>query len=495
MISNEQKYILDIVRGIDSVYKNKIDERVLFDELMKHRLFLALYTKVYDYLTDFYKKIFKINRDNLLVKKDNQYNFFKDTIIKLNEIKTDYIILKGFSNEKLIYGNTTSRMFGDLDVFVKEEDFDKCIDYLISKFPNTKLIQNFDYYSHEVRLIITIDNYEYLLELKRRHRGCPYTENEYFFSNVKYVFITEDNIKYPVLNDEALLYSSIVYIYNYFSRKSAYILSRKNRLCYFYDLYLLCKNIDYEKHLLNIIKKNKINLEISHVFEWMKLLFNDNKFDLNIEFESLIPFSIIDCIFNSPLISELLHKYDVKLFNNSEVVSNFKMVCPKNTYNINGDILLKNNILVMNFNINDFILDGTEIIYLVLYGTNIYGEPLYPFLPISVRFLEKGCKIHNRFTINHETGKFNRNSEVDMPYHLPDTFLYKIENDMFNLTVDLSKLKINYLQENCLGYNIELINILDYDVTKVISRVNDNIEVFNYLKKDSDLDNHMKFYI
>ena len=84
------------------------------------------------------------------------------------------------------------------------------------------------------------------------------------FSNITYERISVGDLMYPVLNEEALFISFVIYIYNYFSRKSAYILSRKNRLCYFYDFYKLCKIIEYKEHFKK--HQNKYEHELKTVF-------------------------------------------------------------------------------------------------------------------------------------------------------------------------------------------------------------------------------------
>ena len=71
MITSEQKFILDVIRNNDYV-KRPIDYKVLMNELMRHRLFLALYSQVEPYLPEIYKKIYYLNRQKLLnVKKRN----------------------------------------------------------------------------------------------------------------------------------------------------------------------------------------------------------------------------------------------------------------------------------------------------------------------------------------------------------------------------------------------------------------------------------------
>ena len=58
-----------------------------------------------------------------------------------------------------------------------------------------------------VAVTITENDQSYLVEIKRRHRGCDYTLNKYFFSNIKYLYYK--GIDIPVLNDTSLFISLV----------------------------------------------------------------------------------------------------------------------------------------------------------------------------------------------------------------------------------------------------------------------------------------------
>ena len=480
MITSEQKFILDVIRNNDYV-KRPIDYKVLMNELMRHRLFLALYSQVEPYLPEIYKKIYYLNRQKLLNVKKAQLDFFKKIIAELNNTGINYIVLKGFANENKLYGNYESRMFGDLDIFVRMEDFEKIINGILKVFPDAKVEYNCDYYYHETLVRINYDGHEYMLEIKRRHRGCPYADNAYFFSNITYERISVGDLMYPVLNEEALFISFVIYIYNYFSRKSAYILSRKNRLCYFYDFYKLCKIIEYKEHFKK--HQNKYEHELKTVFHWLKIVFNDNSFAFADKPKDEMHFEIIDRIFNSDMIGDVYEKFYFDLAEHASALkNNFKL--SSNDYSIKGKVRAHGEQLYIAFNTDCFCNDGNEFVYLYLHGRNVYGEPLYPFLPVSIRFCQNDIRIFNRFTIDHSKGIFRRNCEADMPYHKPNTFAYSLSDDKIEISIDLSKLNVNHLTGETYGYNIELIKIIDDDNIIVLSRENDNIEQLNFIRNE-----------
>lgn len=476
MISIEQKVILDLVREQNTELYKIMDEKKFIEELLKHRMLLCLYDKSRNILSPINQKILQKYREQYLKHKNNKEEFFINFVQSINESKIPFIVLKGFATEIDIYNNTTSRMFGDIDIFVEKENFELMINYIKLKYPNAIVQQESDYYAHELRITITENDESYLVEIKRRHRGCDYTLNKFFFSNIKYLYYK--GIDIPVLNDTSLFISYCYYLYNYFTRKTAYIHSKKNRLCYFYDFYQLIKKIN-NKPILNDINEEIIPSKIVYkVMNWTAFVFNDSNMIIENENEKQM-FNIIDCIFNSEYIANIYKNLYINS-NESKGVSEFRINYCDNY--ITGNINIVQDKIHLKFNLNDLDRDGTKFLYLRLYGINKYGESLYPFMPFSIRIFEKHINIYQRFTLDDVNGKFLFDREKPMPYHKEDLFQYNLNEDFLDITIDLNLLEVIPLKDQKFYYNIDLSSIMEDGTLKVIGRVNDDVEETNTIK-------------
>lgn len=213
----------------------------------------------------------------MVKKKKKYYAFLKQFIFFLNNIKINYILLKGIANEIIIYGKLFTRVYGDIDVMINECDQKYLIDELSKAGYDITVNEYDDYYSHEMLINIKDGNDIYLVELKRRHRESNFEYTDYYFLNHK--SIVWDNIQIPVLSNEALFLSSCIYIYNYIERIAGWLSSKKIRFCYFLDLYNFIlkykKKLNFELIIKESIKQkniHKIILIIKHLYK----LFNDD---------------------------------------------------------------------------------------------------------------------------------------------------------------------------------------------------------------------------
>lgn len=271
MISNEGKLIIDVLRNKNVIIEN-IDYLCLYKEMIKQKLFLFIYSKLSEVNVIAKNKIFTDKYYKMLIKKNLLFDFFNEIIIFLNSLNIDYVVLKGFVNELLIYDNIISRYFTDIDILVNINDFEKIVNEIKNSHFNIKHIsQLYDFYLHEIKIIITYKNKDYTLEIKKRHRELTYKHNGHLLNNK--IFYNINNLLIPHLNYSDIFVSTCLYIYNYFERIECILYLQKIRLSYFFDLYCFLKkyknkiNINFIIDNYEILVLNKITLVLKYLYE------------------------------------------------------------------------------------------------------------------------------------------------------------------------------------------------------------------------------------
>jgi len=502
MLNLEEKIIIDFFSRNTNVDFSKeiyISKEKLLDLLIKHRVFLLFYDELSSDVKQKLGNNYKITNYQLIKKKKRYYSFLKKFLIFLNDININYILLKGIANEIIIYEKLYSRVYGDVDVIINECDLEYLLVHLNEAGYKYEVNKFDDYYSHELLLNIKDDNEIFLVELKRRHRESQFKYISYYYNNKK--FITWENIPIPVLNNEALFISSCIYIYNYIERTAGWLSSKKIRFCYFLDLYNFIlkfyEELDYKKIIKETNEQkniHKIILILQHLY---KLFNNDSIYKIYLLFKKeynhyeIIDYfdvgrinwniSIQDRIFNYDEIAKIVEKYlygnffiNDKLYIKSQEHSLYSF---EHNISFSYEFSLLNNMLQIKL-INLIIpKNGEYVIYISLYCYNKYGEYIAPYLPISLRFLEKDIIVVNRFTVDFSCGKYIFESEKLMPYQNINTLKLIKDNINYELFIDLNKLDIIMKSVEDFRYQIELIHIKKENNIFVISRTNDDKDI------------------
>lgn len=382
-------------------------------------------------------------------KKSKYYEFLKVFISFLNSTEINYVLLKGIANELIIYGELYTRVYGDIDIMMSESNQEKLLKKLEASGFDFVINEYNDFYSHEMLISIKYGDESYLIEMKRRHRETLFDSTDYYLNNKK--LIVWENMNIPVLNNEALLLSSSIYIYNYFERVAGWLFSKKIRFCYFLDLYNFIKKynevIDYESVINESITQgntHKIILILQHlyklfndylifnIYNYFKEFFETNSYAHNDYFNvGRINWniSIQNRIFNYEDVAKIIEKYLYGSFFLNEELKIGKKECKieSSKYNINlyYDFMLHNNFLKIIFYDMNIPRNGEYVIYITLYCYDKYGDYIAQYLPISIRLLDNEVKVVNRFTADFSSGQYKFESETLMPYQNPDTIKIK----------------------------------------------------------------------
>lgn len=497
MLRIEDKLLIECIKNDDIsnvslLKKSAIDWDYVLEQLLNHRIFLLLYEKLKYFFPSKTKAKATIYYYEYLKDKEEYEVFLNELLKTLNENQIDYILLKGIVNEHKIYKKKQTRMYSDIDLFIHQNDFERCIVLLMEKYGYNYYGQLSDYNQHEVRLAIQYNNKEQLVEIKKRHRECSYLENNIFFENKSIIDINQSNVN--TLNYEALLISSCLYLYNYIERVDGIINSTKIRLCYFADLfYLIKKNIiNYDK-IIGISLKHKFIHKIVLILHHLSDLFYDDeiyniyklfereykKYDHNDYFDIgriRWNFSIQDRIFNNKDVAKIISNYMLdKFYINQTYMTNYlnakKNLKEKDEIKLTYKIENENNYLKFKFENLSFPLDGNFVIYIMLYVKNKYGEYIAPFIPISIRLLKDSVKCYSRFTVNQATTLYNYLAEKEMPYQ-KGLLKYNFSDNYLEVYFDLSKYDINIIN-GYISYNISFIKLVNRKNVFVIDRVVD----------------------
>lgn len=492
MISKENKLIIDILRNRKIIVEN-VDFLCLYKEMVKQKLFLVIYPKILtiDEITN--NKTFQDKYSQLIINKNLLFDFFNEIVLYFNTLNIDYVVLKGFVNELLIYENITSRYFTDIDILVDINDFDKIIDEIKKSNFNIKSISNlYDFYLHEVKIVITYKCKDYTLEIKKRHRELSYKYNHHLINN-KITYKVE-NLSIPHLNYSDMFVSSCIYIHNYFERIESILYLQKIRLSYFYDLYQFYKkygdkiNVEYIKKNYEIIVLNKIVLVLEYLYE---IFLDDsiydyiNNFRTDKFFETSIikwNFTILERIFNEKKIRDIIIEFYEDLFYVNKYTErinlvnyNTKYTCFK-IFNVEYEIKKENNNLCFKlYNISNISLNH-YIIYFLFYYKNIYGEFLHPFNSISFRsFFGKKSVFNNRTIIKKDHLFF---SELEKNAYSD----YTIKDDCLMLKLNTEKLNIRCMKNDRISFHIELVQINENNDVTIVDRNNEEFSIPSIIK-------------
>lgn len=498
MLNFEQKFIIDFFSNNENINLNNkisISQERLLDLLIKHRVFLVFYDRLKDDSLFKINNKFKLTNFQIRKKKSNYYCFLKEFVTLLNNIKVDYVLLKGIANEIIIYGDLYTRMYGDIDVIINESDQEFLLNELKKNKYDFTVTEYTDYYSHEILIKIKYEAENYLIELKRRHRESKFDYTKYYLLNKR--IIEWQNLNISVLNNEALLISSAIYIYNYIERIAGWLSSRKIRFCYFLDFYNFIKKynnvINYDEVIRESIKQENIH-KIILVFQHIYKIFNDDLI-LNIYLKLRLQYnnykhidyydigrinwniSIQNRIFNYDDVAKIVQNYLCgKFFINDKLLLEDQQneICSiTNDIRFFYNISLSHNYLKLILNDVNIPKNGEYVIYVSLYCYNKYGDYIAPYLPISIRLLNEEIKVISRFTVDFSSNRYRYEAEQLMPYQDINDIKVIQGNKNIELLIDLKKFGIILRSIDEFRYQIELIHINKDDTIYVLARTND----------------------
>lgn len=467
MLLKYQKKLVDLCREDKVINNINLLSKEEVDELYKQKLLLSLIeNNVHNLNNIIYRQ--------LIYKKSRLFKFFKYFCNIINNFGIDYVILKGFAYDILIYNNIYTRTFSDIDILINSDDFS----YFINKIANTNieilsLSKKHDYYLHEVKLYLLYENERFLVEVKTRHRDLPYEKTQ-FLLNEKLV-ISYNDLKIFTFNYELTLISMIIYIYNYFERIASILYLSKVRLCYFYDLNNFIKKYNSKINIGKLIDyalelgvQNKIILVLQYLLEIfftmeVKIIIDkivNNMNDVGIYYNSpariVWNFGILDRIFCEATIKEIIKNYYEEQFYIGDYTSqgniinyNEDYICFKK-YNVNYKIKRITNGIMFELNNLEQIPFKNYIIYFVFFYKDRYGGFTHPFNVISIRKENNDIYVFNNKTVEKNDFTYHPENETNLYSK------YESTNRKFKLIIDFDEMNIRNLGEDKLAFYFEL---------------------------------------
>ncbi len=484
MISDENKKIIDMLRGEQTPLDKNEKIEDIANELIKQKLFLYFFPSVMNdrffFNDDFYLRKYL----SMIIKKNILFDFFIDVVLFLNELKIEYVVLKGFVNELLIYDSITSRYFTDVDILVESEDFERTIEaFKNSKFKIRSISKLYDYYLHEVKIIISHKDKDYTLEIKRRHRELKYKNNRYLIKSRE--FLRVNDIEVPRLNTTNIFVSSCLYIYNYFERIESILYLQKIRMSYFFDLYNLLIKYSELINLEEIVNRYETTEieKITLILKYLNEIFIDRRIYRYLSFfrkrclndVAIIRwnFSILERIFNEKKVKEIIRQSFENSFYVNDVTERLNTIefdvvyqCFKSCGVCYCIKQLDNEIQFIFYCINN-IKYSHYIIYLILYYKNTYSEFTEPFTAVSFRKQNDIEFVYKNKTVEKKNHKFRLEEEKNV---FTD---YTNSSNALSISINYRKFGIRDIPEEKIAFQIELIEIDDDCNVTIVDRNND----------------------
>lgn len=465
--------------------------------LINHRIFLNFYDIIKPFLPKPYLIKYQLIYEQLLNEKKQFYSFAENIIKFINQSKVPYVVLKGFADELIIYNKLNTRMYGDLDILVDEENFDDFLNYIKNFNEKVKIDRKNDYYEHEVRVYIDWNGKNYLLEVKKRHRELEFNQTKLYTTKCENIELNEINI--PVLNKNMLFCSKCVYLYNYIERIAGWLMSKKIRFCYFYDFKNLILN-NYDKYdfseIISILKEQRILHKALLIIKHLSDLFEDDR--LNELYIKLLnekidyqcdgyysygkikwPFSIQNRIFNYDQISLIIKNYLYGNFylnkTNLLTYENAKKTLINKTTDdrLLYEIIQSDKNIIFKFDLKNFKNTNDSVIYIRLFHKDKIGLYVEPFSPVSVRFSNNEIYVFNRFTINTSDYVYEFEKEKLLSYQKKEAIKVIKDDNILQLIINKNDLGISTNKNHMICYDIELISIYDVDKIYIEDRISD----------------------
>jgi len=488
MLTLEELMLLDMLKNenIDTIKHKFNNFEIDYNELIKLSINQKIYGIIFEKIKllnseqknklDFYNTIIS----HELCKKKNLY---LKIIQLLNNSNIDYIVLKGFLLGQLIYDNTFTRIFSDLDLIINEQDYNKIINLLIDN--NYKIVSYDkinDFKQDEYKIVIEYENENYTIELKFNHRQLALD----LLNDPNRINVKIENIIVNTNSYELNLLSQLIYINLYFNNSNSIINDNKLILRFHVDLYYYIKkynslfNYSYLKKnifelkfkdiLIKIIKELYIIFNDSSLFDFIKKIINDLKLEEICEVKSeFLYMTLRNCEYKNNYIQYYLK--NIILSKNNVIRNRFNYKVSNNHVVLTGNISLKK--LILNINIEDIKTQKILLFIIKLFYINEYNDYIYPYDCYTLK-LNDFPNVYNYFTF--EKGKYDgiycKEKELNNPF---GKNILKISgtSQKFNLKFDFSKEKWFKIFNEKIGLNIEIWDVVD-DKIFFIDRISDD---------------------
>jgi|GEM_PF-5854427 len=499
MLKLEELILLDILRNENiNVIKRKFQNfDINYDEVIKlsinQKIFVLTFEKIKLLNSEHTSKI---NFYNTIIKYElsKKLKLYLQIIQLLNNSNIDYIVIKGFLLGKLIYDDTSTRIFSDLDLIINEQDYNKVINLLTNNNFNIVSYDKInDFKQDEYKIVIEHQCENYTIELKFNHRQLTIDLlNE---PNRKKINI--ENVIVNTNSYELNLLSQLIYINLYFNDPNSIINDNKLILRFHVDLYYYIKkysDLFNYSYLNKIIYELKFKQNLTKIIKELYIIFNDislfdfiKKIVVGFEFldlcekkSDILIMSLRNCEYRNNYIQYYLK--NIILGKNSVVKNNYNYKVDNNHITLNGNIAYKN--LILDINIEDLSSHKNLLFIIKLFYINEYNDYIYPYDCYTLKLIDFP-KIYNYFTF--EKGKYDgiycKEKELDNPF---GKNILKVTGtpQKFNLKFDFSKEKWFQVFNEKIGLNIEIWGVVD-DKIFFIDRISDDTNPLIFITRSS----------
>jgi hypothetical protein len=199
----EQKVLLDLLRGIEITYSDKLNIEIFKDILIRHRLLLM----VADSMSTFFQS-HKATFDTSVKKEVIKSMALAGQLIMIYEMFSGrselLLVTKGPVLSMMLYGNLTGRQYNDLDIHVAQSEIHQVLNELVAGgfqviYPRIKMGFPLKYYfKHKQDIGLFNPKTEAYIELHcgfNARRLVPVKSERDFFSNLSQVQIMDREIQ------------------------------------------------------------------------------------------------------------------------------------------------------------------------------------------------------------------------------------------------------------------------------------------------------------
>jgi len=176
-LTNESKLLLYIARNVLNNKRSILDKEIisdlnwitLFEQSMRHKVFLLVYSFIKEYIPEKYNKLFSDNYELQILKIKSLINEISNVSDIMKRSDIEILIMKGVIYSHIIYDDLFARECDDIDILVNENDMYK-IDALLRKNGYFQAYK-YDMESDEVKLLPFP-----LLMMQNHHEFFPYAK-------------------------------------------------------------------------------------------------------------------------------------------------------------------------------------------------------------------------------------------------------------------------------------------------------------------------------
>lgn len=501
MLKFEELILLDILRKksikqIKNLYDTFFND---YNKVIKLSIEQKILCNIYETLCEIDKKTkIKSTFYYLMIKNDlsERTELFLKIIKLLNDNKIEYVVIKGFVLGYLIYCNTTTRIFSDLDIIIKEKDYLNILDILIKN--NYKILSYTEltkFIMDEYKIVLEYNKKKYTIEVKFSHRNINDSD-----------ILKHNNIKLNINNTNVItcsyemnLISQIIYLDLYFNNPNSIINDNKMFIKFYLDLYNYIKkyyntlNYVYTRKIIN---KLSLQTKILKLLKEIYIIFNDNQI---IEFGKKIigqNYFMKISNFESNIILKIFRNNEYKKFyidyllpyeilNKNLIFSNkYNFVVVNNLLSIIGTINYHNLLLkiIMDVENKDIIKD--YLVIFKLYYKNEYNDFVYPYDCYTLR-LNDFPNVYNFFTFEKDkyTGIYYSEREKTNIFGKNINTISGNKNKI-EMCFNFSKEKWFYILNQSIGINIEFWEIID-DKIFLLDKISDDSKPLIFLNSGS----------